>query len=249
VRASSSTTIFVDRNGRAPFDASTRTSSSGERVSFTLPLATRVMIGEVALPRGFVASIDCGAGPRAYAGGPFRVTSPARRGAILRCVIVNRALQKVTPKPKPKPRPKPTPKPLLTIVKTVSRHVLRPDQTVDFVITVRNRGGASATNVRVCDQLPDGLVFVRAPVARFVRGDACWRIQRLRGNSAAAFLVRARPVRMTARKVLVNVASVAGVSVCASRSTLGRLRTQAVCSARARVTVLPARGRGGGVTG
>ena len=73
----SSTTIFVDANGSAPYDASTVATVSGESAAFTYPVSTPVTVGESPLPDGFRATIDCGAGPQPYSGGPFAVTSPA----------------------------------------------------------------------------------------------------------------------------------------------------------------------------
>ena len=91
VGAPSTTTIFVDATGAAPFDASTVADSTGDSASFTYPISTPVTVGEVApVPVGYAATIQCGTGaPVAYTGGPFPVTSPAIDGATITCNIVN----------------------------------------------------------------------------------------------------------------------------------------------------------------
>ena len=91
VGAPSTTTIFVDATGAAPFDASTVATASGASASFTYPISTPVTVGEVApVPAGYAATIQCGTGaPVAYTGGPFAVTSPAIDGATITCTIVN----------------------------------------------------------------------------------------------------------------------------------------------------------------
>ncbi len=86
VGAPSTTTIFVDATGAAPFDASTIADSSGDSASFTYPISTPVTVGEVVpVPAGYAATIQCGTGgtPVAYTGGPFPVTSPAVDGATI----------------------------------------------------------------------------------------------------------------------------------------------------------------------
>jgi uncharacterized repeat protein (TIGR01451 family) len=228
-----STTIFVDRNGKAPFDASAVANSNGDRASLVVPVSSPVYVGERPVPRGYAATINCGSGPRPYTGGPFRVTSPARASATRVCTIVNRKLQ-----------------PLLVIDKAATKKVIRADQTVGFLINVKNRGRGAATNVEVCDRLPDGLVFVRtSPGARFVNGDVCWRIARLPAGAGRSFAVRAKPVRTGAKAVYVNVATLTSPHECKAVALLAAQRAEAVCRARAPVTVLPSKGGVAGVTG
>ena len=107
----SSTTIFVDQNGTAPYDASTVAAASGASASFTYPLSTPVTVGEDTVPAGYTATVACGSTPPvAYTGGAFPVTSPATDGATITCTITNTApSQPPTPTP-PTPTP-PTPTP------------------------------------------------------------------------------------------------------------------------------------------
>ena len=137
--------------------------------------------------------------------------------------------------------PKPKPQPVLVLAKVAAKKVIRSGQSVGFLITVRNRGLGMARNVVVCDRLPDGLVFVRARGARFVNGDACWRIVRLPASAARNFSVRVKPVQTVKRKVFVNVATVASADLVQPRVALTAARSGAVCRALAAVVVLPAK--------
>jgi uncharacterized repeat protein (TIGR01451 family) len=88
----STATIFVDRNGTAPFDAMTVATADGDSTKFTYPVSTPVTVGEVAVPAGYDATIHCGAtreAPQPYNGGPFNVTAPANDGGVLTCTITN----------------------------------------------------------------------------------------------------------------------------------------------------------------
>ncbi len=51
----------------------------------------------------------------------------------------------------------------LSLFISASKRVISPGQPVSFTITVRNRGGATATNITIRDVLPTGLQFVSAP--------------------------------------------------------------------------------------
>ena len=75
-----SATIFVDKLGQAPLDTFTDATTDGVSVSHDYPPSAQVTLGEIAIPTGYVAFINCGNGPqdlRRYTGGPL--TSPARR--------------------------------------------------------------------------------------------------------------------------------------------------------------------------
>jgi uncharacterized repeat protein (TIGR01451 family) len=86
--APATASIFVDADGTAPFDAQTTAAADGDNASFTYPVSTAVTVGEVAVPIGYTATIECGGGAaQPYAGGPFAVTSPATAGATLTCTI------------------------------------------------------------------------------------------------------------------------------------------------------------------
>jgi uncharacterized repeat protein (TIGR01451 family) len=241
VRGRGVTRIFVDRNGRLPYDAAVRADSTGDTTRLVVPVSTAVSVGEALVPKGYTATINCGGGRRAYRGGPFRVTSPATAGATRLCTVVNTG-------------PPPPPPAMLAVFKSANRRTISSGQTVGFTIRVRNVGRGTATKVDVCDRLPDGLVFTRAPGAHFVSGDACWRIARLGVGQQRRFVVR---VRLSAdqRKVFVNVVTVDGATAaCATRAGLSARKlgkVGATCRASAVLAAVASRraGRAGGVTG
>jgi uncharacterized repeat protein (TIGR01451 family) len=236
------TRIFVDRNGRLPYDASVRADSTGDTTRLVVPVSTAVSVGEALVPKGYTATINCGGGRRAYRGGPFRVTSPATAGATRVCTVVNTG-------------PSPPPPAMLAVFKSANRRTISSGHTVGFTIRVRNVGRSIATKVDVCDRLPDGLVFTRAPGAHFVSGDACWKIARLGVGAQRRFVVG---VRLSAdeRKLFVNVVTVNGATAACARTRgglsarkVGKIgatcRASAVLAAVKSVTA----GRAGGVTG
>jgi uncharacterized repeat protein (TIGR01451 family)/fimbrial isopeptide formation D2 family protein len=81
-----------------------------------------------------------------------------------------------------------------TLTKTASRSVVPGGGEVGFTIALRN-GSTALTNVTVCDRLPDGLVFVRAPGAGFVRGAACWKKPFVAAGATLKLHLVARAVR------------------------------------------------------
>ena len=241
----STTTIFVDANGQAPYDASVVADTNGATASFTYPVSTPVTVGETPVPTGFTATIDCGQGAQTYSA-PITVNAPATAGATLVCRIVNTANPAPPPPPRPNPAP-PLPKPVLVIEKVANKHVVRGGKTIQFTITVRARGRGTATNVQVCDVVPEGLVFVRAPGARFQNGQACWRIAQLSRRRSMTFRVTVRATRVLQRTIATNVAT---LRPCSPRSTASA-GAASRCNDRARVVILPpiSRVKGGGVTG
>ncbi len=123
-----------------------------------------------------------------------------------------------------------------SLAKRASRRVVRGGDAVRFAISVRMRGRAAA-NARVCDPLPPGLVFVKAPGARFTGGKACWRLPYLAPNARRTVYVVARAERGYGVRRVRNVAEAMAAN--ADRRLAG-----------ARVLVRPAfGGEGGGVTG
>ncbi|HEY6416902.1 MAG TPA: putative Ig domain-containing protein, partial [Acidimicrobiales bacterium] len=234
----STTTIFVDQDGRAPFDAAVRADSEGDATHFAYPLSTRVTVGEVQVPPRYTATINCGGGRQPYTGGPFSVESPAVAGRTRLCTIVNTA-----------------PEPMVIVDKRPNKRTVRAGENVDFVITVRNAGRTPARNVRVCDRFPSGLLFVRAQGVRFQRGDACWTIRQLAPGRTWRVTVSMEAVRVSQRVALQNVVIVTdpnGRAVCASPrapAAAGQRRGARIAICPAGVAVLPAAARGGGVTG
>ena len=223
--AERSATIFVDDVGRAPYDVSSVATADGQSVSFDYPPSTQVTIGEIAVPTGYVAVINCGTGPRdlrLYRGGPFTVTSPSTPGGVLTCTVTN--VRRLGPLAR------------LVIAKRADRHLLYPSQRVTFRITVRNRGRGIARNVVVCDRMPAGLTVVRAPGARRSGRDLCWRVATMRPNARKSFVVVARVGPSSRRRAIVNPADVSGSNTVNCRRPDISRRLPA-CRDRARVLV------------
>jgi uncharacterized repeat protein (TIGR01451 family) len=232
-----STTIFVDLAGQPPFDVSTVAQVDGESVSFDYRPSTAVTVGEITVPPGYRASINCGSGPRnlrLYAGGPYSVTSPAEPNAVITCVVTN--TRNLTPG-------------RLVITKTASKRVVQSPERFDFRMTVRNVGRGTVRSVIVCDPIPKGLKYVSSsPRGRFANGRVCWRVAVLRPGGRLKFTVRVQVLRTNTQTTIVNIAEVTGLnsSNCKPPITLSRRAQTAPCAARARVVIrksaaLPAR--------
>ena len=123
----------------------------------------------------------------------------------------------------------------ITVKKVAKRKRVAGGGIVKYTITVRARN-AAASHVRVCDRLPDGMVFDRARGARFSGGRACWTVQLLRKGKAKQITLTAR-AEVDARGRLVNRAVATAQGAQTARD-------------RAAVRARPSQGtRGGGVTG
>ena len=213
--ASKSTTIFVDSSGQAPFDSSAVVAADGQSVSFDFPPSTQATIGELPVPPGYLAVINCGTGPRdlrLYRGGPFTVTTPSTPGGVLSCVLTN--VQR------------PGPLAVLVLDKASNRRVVSPNQRVNFRITVRNRGRGTARNVLTCDRMPAGLRVVSAPGARRSGRSLCWSVKTMRPRTTRTFKVVARVGPSSRRRVIVNPADVIASNTlnCRRENVAQRLR-------------------------
>ncbi|MFZ0090087.1 MAG: DUF11 domain-containing protein, partial [Solirubrobacteraceae bacterium] len=101
----------------------------------------------------------------------------------------------------------------LTLVKTISRRVVKAGQQVSYRLKVSNPTLGTLKNVRVCDRLPLGLVFVSSsPKARLSNGSQCWSFRLLQARESKTIKLVAR-VLPGARRSLVNhaVATAPGV--------------------------------------
>jgi uncharacterized repeat protein (TIGR01451 family) len=123
-----------------------------------------------------------------------------------------------------------------SLSKRAGRRSVRGGETVPFAITVRV-GNNAVARARICDRLPNGLVFVRAAGASFHKGRACWTRRYLAPNSRHTMRVMTRAERGFRIRRVRNVA-------------VAEARNAAKRSDAARVRVDPAFGGvGGGVTG
>jgi uncharacterized repeat protein (TIGR01451 family) len=147
---------------------------------------------------------------------------------------------------------------MLVIRKVANKHAVRGSNTVQFTITIRARGQGTARNVQVCDALPPGLVFVRAPGATFRGGRACWRIKRISAGRSRSYHVTVRANSVQRATFRTNVATVVSPGTNCTAPRVRRLdihrekvgASLARCRATARVLVRPLAGvRPGAVTG
>ncbi|MBS1677348.1 MAG: DUF11 domain-containing protein [Actinobacteria bacterium] len=123
-----------------------------------------------------------------------------------------------------------------SLAASASRGVVAGGEKVGFTITVSN-GPVAMADARICDRLPPELVFVEAPGARYVHGEACWTRTSLAARETLRLRLVARAVKGYKGRRARNVAM-------ARAANAGRL------NAAAAVWIMPSLGgRGGGVTG
>jgi uncharacterized repeat protein (TIGR01451 family) len=223
-------TIFVDRVGQTPYDVSTVAQVDGESASFDYRPGTSVTVGEITVPPGYRALVNCGTGPRdlrRYSGGPYTVTAPSAPNEVVTCTVINTQV---------------LPPGRLVIRKTASRKVVRSPKQFDFTMTARNIGRGVVRGALVCDRLPKGLALVRASGGRRVRGALCWRVNVLRPGARKKFTIRVRAKKTKSAKMIVNIAEISGLnSVNCPLLRFARRAQRAPCAARARVRVLAVR--------
>jgi uncharacterized repeat protein (TIGR01451 family) len=80
----------------------------------------------------------------------------------------------------------------ITLTKTADPTEADAGTNVDFTIDVSVTGVAPATNVEVCDTLPQHMTFVSAPGATFVDGMACWSYATLDPGQTVRLFIIAR---------------------------------------------------------
>jgi uncharacterized repeat protein (TIGR01451 family) len=130
---------------------------------------------------------------------------------------------------------------LLKLTKVVSAKTVRAGGTVTYKIKVTNASAFALRSVRVCDDLPSGLVFVSStPKAKLVKGRHCWTVRALGAKKSKTFTMKVRVLRGAGgRKVNVATATAPNARGARSRAATGT----------AAIRVLPVAARGGGVTG
>lgn len=130
---------------------------------------------------------------------------------------------------------------LLKISKVASTKVVRAGGTLTYKIRVTNASTFALRSVRVCDDLPSGLVFVSStPKSTLTGGKRCWTIRALGAKKSKTITLKARVLRGAGgRKVNVATATAPNARGARSRAATGT----------AAIRVLPAAARGGGVTG
>ena len=84
----------------------------------------------------------------------------------------------------------------LLLTKTASRHRVTAGSQLSYTIAVANDQAVSALRLRLCDQLPRGLVFVSASVStRLVDGQRCWNVAAAAPHSRQAFTIVVRALK------------------------------------------------------
>jgi uncharacterized repeat protein (TIGR01451 family) len=128
-------------------------------------------------------------------------------------------------------------KPTLRLTKTANRASVRAGETATYTIRVTNPSKRSVRNVRVCDRLPSGLVYIFSKSkAKLTKSGYCWTAKTLGAGRTQTYRITVRALPGTSgRKV--NRATAASTAIA---STARATRT---------VRVLAARVLGGGVTG
>jgi uncharacterized repeat protein (TIGR01451 family)/fimbrial isopeptide formation D2 family protein len=124
-----------------------------------------------------------------------------------------------------------------TLSKRASKRTVRGGGKVVFTMKATMGRGAAGENVRVCDRLPRGLVFVRAKGAAIRGTRACWNVGFLQAGSSRTFRITARAERSDTARRIRNVATLTGRNV-AKRSAAATVRVRPATAAAA-----------GGVTG
>jgi large repetitive protein len=136
------------------------------------------------------------------------------------------------------------PKATLKLVKrALGRQPVNRGKTVRFRIAVTNTSANAASNVVVCDRLPEGLSLRSTGGGRLRRGDLCWTVGLLPAQATRTFTLSARVLADARGPRIGNVAV-------ATAGNAPRVSARAVVRVGGPLGgVLPTTGRGGGVTG
>jgi uncharacterized repeat protein (TIGR01451 family) len=133
---------------------------------------------------------------------------------------------------------------ILKITKVASKQVIKAGGAVKFTIRIRNTGKGDAPRTRVCDYMPNGLVYVsHSGSATFSRGRLCWTINGVKaGKHVTVGTVTGRVVKGYMKKSITNRA-------CIMRSTHPNATTRVCANAKVRVKRDHTSQPSGGVTG
>jgi uncharacterized repeat protein (TIGR01451 family) len=124
----------------------------------------------------------------------------------------------------------------ISLKKKVNRRLASAGQLITFSLTLKSLGPDPARNVKLCDPLPAGLLYVNAPGASFKNGKVCWKFGDLAAGAVRKVKIIARAAKLASARNIKNTAP-------ATASNAKRVKASATLGVRA------ARGRAGGVTG
>jgi uncharacterized repeat protein (TIGR01451 family) len=89
-------------------------------------------------------------------------------------------------------------KPTLGLTKAANRKAVKAGQTVTYTLRVRNPSSAPVKDVKVCDNLPSGLVYVSSKSrAKLTKGQYCWTVGSLGAGKSRTFTLTARALKGT----------------------------------------------------
>jgi uncharacterized repeat protein (TIGR01451 family) len=100
-----------------------------------------------------------------------------------------------------------------TLTKRASKRSVKGGGTVVFTMKATMGRGAAGEDVRVCDRLPRGLVFVRAKGATIRGARACWNVGFLQAGASRTVRITARAERSDTARRIRNVATLTGRNV------------------------------------
>lgn len=87
-------------------------------------------------------------------------------------------------------------KPTLGLTKGANRKTVKAGQTVTYTLRATNPSSAPVKNVKVCDDLPSGLVYVGSKSrAKLTKGQYCWTVKSLGAGKSRTFTLTARALK------------------------------------------------------
>jgi uncharacterized repeat protein (TIGR01451 family) len=131
--------------------------------------------------------------------------------------------------------------PVLVLRNTASSASVAAGQTVTFTLRTTNNNGITLKQVRTCDALPTGLVFVSAtPTPELASGSYCWTAASLTNGASKTYTITARvPLGATGTATSMATATVSGSPMSSAKATI-QIMNAAACAASGRP---PPRGR------
>lgn len=89
-------------------------------------------------------------------------------------------------------------KPTLGLSKTANHATIKAGQTITYTIKVTNPTALAITNVRTCDNLPSGLVYVSSKAkAKLSKGQYCWSAKSIGAHKTISYQLTARALKGT----------------------------------------------------
>jgi uncharacterized repeat protein (TIGR01451 family) len=108
------------------------------------------------------------------------------------------------------------------LTKTANRKTVRAGQRITYTLRVSNPSKETLRNVRVCDDLPSGLVYVSSKAkAKRTKGQYCWTVKSLAAGKSRSFTMTVRALRgASGRKVNRAVATASNAATKRAKRTV-----------------------------